>query len=78
VSEAEWRAFLDDEVTPRFPHGLTVLNGAGQWQGEDDEIVQEQSKLVILLFRGRRPPRATPRSRRFGPPTRRRSSRNRC
>ncbi len=50
VSEAEWRAFLDREVTPRFPDGLTVLNGAGQWQGEDDAIVQEQSKLVILLF----------------------------
>jgi hypothetical protein len=50
VSDAEWEAFLDSEITPRFPDGLTVLNGAGQWQGEDDVIVEERSKLVILLY----------------------------
>ena len=27
VSEEEWRAFLETEVTPRFPDGLTVLDG---------------------------------------------------
>ncbi len=50
VSDAEWEAFLDAEITPRFPDGLTVLSGAGQWQGEDDQIVEERSKLVILLY----------------------------
>ena len=33
ISEAEWRAFLDREVTPRFPAGLSVLDVYGQWQG---------------------------------------------
>jgi hypothetical protein len=50
ISEAEWQAFVDVELTPRFPDGLTVLDGAGQWQGDDDEIVQERSKIVILLY----------------------------
>lgn len=50
VSEAEWRQFLGLEVTPRFPDGLTVINGSGQWQGEDEEIVQERSKIVVLLY----------------------------
>jgi hypothetical protein len=50
VSDAEWEAFLDAEITPRFPDGLTVLSGAGQWQGEDDQIVEERSKIVILLY----------------------------
>ena len=50
VSEAEWRAFLDAEVTPRFPDGLTVLSGAGQWQEDDGDIVQERSKIVVLLY----------------------------
>ena len=50
VSEAEWQAFLDAEVTPRFPEGLTVLSAAGQYQGEDEQIVQEGSKIVILLY----------------------------
>jgi hypothetical protein len=50
ISEAEWQAFVDAEMTPRFPDGLTVLSGSGQWQGDDDEIVQERSKIVILLY----------------------------
>jgi hypothetical protein len=50
ITDAEWQGFLDAKITPRFPDGLTVLNGAGQWQGEDEEIVQERSKLVILLY----------------------------
>ena len=32
VSEGKWRQFLDKEVTPRFPSGLTVVNIYGQWQ----------------------------------------------
>jgi len=32
VSEAEWRAFLDREVTPRFPSGLSVIDAYGQWR----------------------------------------------
>jgi hypothetical protein len=50
VSEAEWEAFLDTEITPRFPEGLTVLSGNGQWQEEDGDIVEERSKIVILLY----------------------------
>lgn len=50
VSEAEWNWFLATEVTPRFPDGLTVLGGNGQWQGEDGEVVRERSKLLILLY----------------------------
>ena len=50
VSNAEWEAFLDSEITPRFPDGLTVLSGDGQWQGDNDVIVEERSKIVILLY----------------------------
>jgi hypothetical protein len=50
VTEEEWTAFLADEVTPRFPDGLTVLEAAGQWQGEDGEVVRERSKQLILLY----------------------------
>ncbi|UWX03769.1 DUF3574 domain-containing protein [Pseudoxanthomonas sp. NC8] len=31
ISEEQWRAFLDAEVTPRFPDGLTVFDAYGQW-----------------------------------------------
>ena len=32
VSDEAWAAFLADTVTPRFPDGLTVVDGAGQWR----------------------------------------------
>ena len=31
VSELEWQVFLRDEVTRRFPDGLTVWQAEGQW-----------------------------------------------
>ena len=33
VSDETWAAFLADTVTPRFPDGFTVVDGAGQWRG---------------------------------------------
>ena len=33
VSDTEFKLFLDQEVTPRFPDGLTVLKGFGQFRG---------------------------------------------
>ena len=32
VSEAQWARFLDREITPRFPDGLTVIDTRGQWR----------------------------------------------
>ena len=49
VSEAAWRAFLADEVTPRFPDGLTVLDAAGQWREGSGAIARERTKLLLIL-----------------------------
>ena len=50
VDEAGWQAFLDNEVTPRFPDGLTVLDAYGQWQGAGPSRLERlRSKLVVLL-----------------------------
>ena len=37
VTDAEWAAFLDEEVTPRFPDGLTVL-GSRSLTAADTEL----------------------------------------
>ena len=50
VSEAEFRKFVDDELTPRFPDGLTVLDGGGQWRGKQDVLVREASKVVLIVL----------------------------
>lgn len=49
VSEAEFKAFVDASVTPRFPDGLTLLAGSGQFRNASGVIVVEGSKLLILL-----------------------------
>ena len=50
ISEAQWRAFLDREVTPRFPDGLTVLDAYGQWlfRGASEPNRLNTKVLVIL------------------------------
>jgi Protein of unknown function (DUF3574) len=49
VSELEWQMFLRDEVTPRFPDGLTVWEAEGQWKGADGTIGHERSKVLLLV-----------------------------
>jgi hypothetical protein len=49
VSDAEWRAFLAEVVTPRFPLGLTVQEATGQWKGANGSVEQEQSEIVTLF-----------------------------
>jgi len=48
--EPEFQNFIDTEVTPRFPDGLTVLSGIGQFRDSAGTIIQEGSKLLILLY----------------------------
>jgi hypothetical protein len=50
ISDTEWAAFLDIEVTPRFPAGLTVLSGPGQWRGNDGEIEKERSRILVIWY----------------------------
>jgi hypothetical protein len=49
VTELEWQLFLRDEVTRRFPDGLTVWEAEGQWQTAAGSIDHEQSKVLILV-----------------------------
>jgi hypothetical protein len=49
VSELEWQIFLRDEVTRRFPDGLTVWEAEGQWRTPAGSIDHEQSKVLLLV-----------------------------
>ncbi|MDB5424312.1 MAG: hypothetical protein JWQ29_1728 [Phenylobacterium sp.] len=59
VSEADFRRFVDDELTPRFPDGLTILNGGGQWRGSENQLIRDASKVVLIVLPGKSD--ATPR-----------------
>ena len=49
VDDAAWETFLEDSVTPRFPDGLTVLDGGGQWRDSEGLVEKERSKLLVIL-----------------------------
>jgi hypothetical protein len=50
VTDDQFEHFLDTEVTPRFPDGLTLLTGDGQFRGSSGVVVKERSKLLILFY----------------------------
>ena len=50
VGDAQWRQFLDEVVTPRFPDGLSVLDVHGQWKStRSGAIVRERSKRLSII-----------------------------
>lgn len=50
VTKKEFAIFLDGEITPRFPDGLTVLRGTGQFLNAQGKVEQERSVVLILLY----------------------------
>jgi hypothetical protein len=54
VSETQWGRFVDREISPRFPDGLTVLDAKGEWRDtERKTIVHEPSKVVEIVLPGK-------------------------
>jgi hypothetical protein len=51
VPDAAWRDFLDQEVTRRFPSGLSVLDVYGQWQSPHQPTPERiRSKLLVIDY----------------------------
>lgn len=50
VSEVQFRKFVDEELTTRFPDGLTVLDGGAQWKGDADRLIRESTKVVLIVL----------------------------
>lgn len=50
VPEQDFKGFVDAYVTPRFPEGLTLISGVGQFRDASGTTIVEGSKLLILLY----------------------------
>jgi len=50
ISDSDIRRFVDAEVTPRFPDGVTVVDGGGQWQGDENRLIREAAKVVMIVL----------------------------
>jgi hypothetical protein len=54
VTETNWSRFVDREITPRFPDGLSVVDARGQWRdAERKTIVREPRKPVTIVLTGK-------------------------
>ena len=52
ISASQWQDFLNHEVTPRFPGGLTAYEAYGQWQGSDGKIEKSPSRVLLIWYEG--------------------------
>ncbi|MFP8943020.1 DUF3574 domain-containing protein [Streptomyces fenghuangensis] len=50
ITEEQFMDFLDEYVTPRFPDGLTLQEGYGQWRDRTGSVNGERSYELILLY----------------------------
>ena len=50
ITDEDFRLFIDEYVTPRFPQGLTFVEARGQWREEDASLTRERTKILILLY----------------------------
>jgi len=48
IDETQWNEFLREEVTPRFPQGLTVVDARGQWRNADGSVSREATRVLTL------------------------------
>lgn len=49
LSEAEWRAFAAEFVTPNFPDGFTAFDAEGQWRNPETGAVSSEPTKVLLV-----------------------------
>lgn len=57
ITEARWRAFLDQEVTARFPDGLTVFDAYGQWLFRGAKAPNRLKTKVLVVLHENTPQR---------------------
>jgi hypothetical protein len=42
--------FVEKEVTPRFPDGLSLFEGRGQWRDGSGRLIREPSRLLLVWY----------------------------
>ncbi|WP_344533112.1 DUF3574 domain-containing protein [Streptomyces albiaxialis] len=50
VTDRQFRAFIDKHVTPRFPEGLTIQDGRGQWKDKRGTIERERAYELTVMY----------------------------
>ena len=58
ISDEDWAKFQDEEITPRFPEGLTTWDADGRWRTPAGVPTHEKSRVLLLILSDRRGERA--------------------
>lgn len=48
--EARWESYVNEVVTPRFPEGLTILEGTGQWRVKEGQTPRRSRTRILILI----------------------------
>jgi hypothetical protein len=51
VSQKDWQDFVDTQVTPRFPDGLTQWEAKGQWRETGKPTAKEDSRVLQIMHK---------------------------
>lgn len=49
VADADWDVFVHEEITPRFPAGLTVWRAQGQWREASGMVAREPVMVLEIV-----------------------------
>lgn len=52
VTEAQWRDFVTEAVTRRFPDGFTELQAQGRWRDGRGTVLEELTRIVEVAHDG--------------------------
>lgn len=49
VTDEQWKTFVNERITPRFPAGFSIIDVAGRWKCvKSGQVIEEQTKMVVL------------------------------
>ena len=51
IPSDQWQDFVDKSITPRFPDGLTIVFGNGQYRSSEGQVTKEPTAILILLHK---------------------------
>ena len=53
LSDAALHRFVREEISPRFPQGVTVIDGGRQWAGPQNRLLRQAAKVVTIVLPSR-------------------------
>lgn len=49
ISASRWNAFVREDITPRFPDGLTIYDARGQWMNPKTRAIGHERTKVVQI-----------------------------